>query len=72
MALRETILPDSRGRRRLKALLRAHEDFVLKGSMPPEDALAVEAAYEKAFKRMLEHMDDRALDIVDLRGRLGD
>lgn len=64
------ILPDALGRRRLNRLLRAHRDLVLKGCGHPEDAPAVEAEYDRAFKRMLSHFDDQALEIVDLRGLL--
>ncbi len=77
-----TVLPDKLGRRRLSKLLSAHEAKLFQGTIPlfsddREEQELLDATHarierdgERASKRMCEHLDAQALEIVDLRERL--
>lgn len=71
-----TVFPDKLGRRRLKRLLNAHEEKAFEGTIPWDCAEAIAAheqidrEYERAWQMMMEHLDEQASTIVDLRERL--
>ena len=71
-----TFLPDRLGRRRLRRLLKAHGEKVFEGNIPWDSDAAyaahaqIDREYERAWQMMLEHLDEQALTIVDLRERL--
>lgn len=71
-----TVLPDRLGRRRLQRLLNAHYEKVFEGTIPWDSDAAcaahaqIDREYERAWQMMLEHLDEQALTIVDLRERL--
>lgn len=71
-----TVVPDRLGRRRLKRLLRAHEDKAFEGTIPwdSDEAVAeharIDREYNRAWEMMLAHLDGSALTIIDLSERL--
>ena len=71
-----TVFPDKLGRRRLKRLLNAHAEKAFGGTIPWDctEAIAaheqIDREYERAWQMMLEHLDEQALTIIDLRERL--
>lgn len=64
------VFPDSYGRRLVNKLIAATDAYAFRGAQHPDDVPQIEAEFTAAKDKLLKHLDNKALDLVDAQERL--